>query len=131
MKWLRLRLIWLGLRPIWLLPFVLLGLLWVSSAFAQRGYNADVGTDITIDDTAGGVTVLAADNARLTALLYNNGGFEVRCAPSTEAPTTTNGFPVPAGGTLVLGPQDGVQLLWACIRTTANSSTIAVFEGLK
>lgn len=83
--------------------------------------------DITVDATAGGVTVLAADSNRCEALIQNSGAAAMRCAPTTITVTSTVGFYVPAAGTLALGVEG--QQAWKCIRTTGSSTTASVAEA--
>lgn len=95
----------------------------VSKVNLQGASNADV----TVDATAGGVAVLAADTTRCAALIKNSGAAAMRCGPTTITVSATVGFPVGAGETLVLG-DEGKQA-WKCIRTTGSSTTASVIEA--
>jgi hypothetical protein len=91
---------------------------------AQGVANAGV----TVDATAGGVTVLAASSTRCSALLSNlQGGGDALCAPTTVTVTTTVGFRLPAGQSLSLGLE--AQQAWKCIRQGATSATLYVVEA--
>lgn len=93
--------------------------------------------DITIDNTAGGITVMAANyqsttqplSGRCGASIKNEtGGGAIRCGPVTMTVTTTAGFFLAAGDVLNLGPEG--QEAWKCIRTTASSGTVSVIEAI-
>lgn len=82
---------------------------------------------ITIDATAGGVTVLDAKTVRCGAVIYNSSTNDMRCAPSTVTVTSTVGFLVAAGDALVLGAE--AQQAWRCIRTGGSNATADVAEA--
>ena len=91
----------------------------------------DVGTDITIDNTVGGVEVVAADIDTCEALIYNGGSENVRCAFKNETPTSTLGMLLKPEASWTLRPQDGVQLGVNCIREGAVNSTVSVHVGVR
>lgn len=82
---------------------------------------------ITVDATAGGVTVMDASTQRCGATITNSGTADMRCAPSTVTVTSTVGFLIAAGKALNLGSE--AQQAWKCIRTTASSTTADVGEA--
>lgn len=83
---------------------------------------------ITVDATAGGVTVLDAKTVRCGATLYNSGSAAMRCAPTTVTVTATVGHLIPVGTTLILGAE--AQQAWKCIRTTGTNTTVDVAEAM-
>lgn len=90
--------------------------------------NGTANASITVDATVGGVTVLDALATRCGAIIYNeSGGGDMRCASGSLAPTTTVGFLVPAGQSLVLG-LEGQQVV-KCIRTGSTNATVSTAEG--
>ena len=85
------------------------------------------GATVTVDSTAGGITVLDALTSRCGALVQNEaGGGDMRCASGTLAPTTTVGVLIQAGQSLSLGLE--AQQLVKCIRTGATSATVSTVE---
>ena len=117
----------------WLLPFALLGVLWASNVFAQsKCYNATVGNDVTIDNTAGGVTAAAANTNRCSLIIINVGSENIRCAPSTTTVTATAGLLLkPDQGFGITESDGGVKLAWKCIETGGGNSTVSVYQGTK
>ena len=91
----------------------------------------DVGMDITIDNTAGGVEVVAANPKLCTALIYNHGAENIRCAFKNETPSSTLGILLKPEATWTLGIDDGVQLGINCIRTGVSNSTVSVHLGVR
>jgi len=110
----------------------------VTAVAQQRACNSVIinskGTsnaDITVDSTAGGVTVLDANNQRCSAIIIETAGNQIRCAPANLTVTTTVGFPLKAFSDVAglnLSERDGVKLEWKCIRTGASSGTVSVME---
>ena len=86
-------------------------------------------TDITVDNTVGGVEVVAADVNNCNALVVNNGGNDIRCAMKNMAPTATSGIEVVATASFSVDMRDGIGLGMNCIRTGASNSTVSVFVG--
>jgi hypothetical protein len=85
--------------------------------------------DITVSSTA--VVVLAANGGRCRALISNYSANDMRCLSSgdgTGIPTTTAGYLVKGGTTLVLETESrrAVQ----CIRTGGSDATASVVEAL-
>lgn len=85
------------------------------------------GADITVDSTAGGVSVMAASTTRCGALIKNAGTAAMRCAATTLTVSSTVGELIDAGETLVLGLEG--QQAWKCIRTTGTSTSASVSEA--
>jgi hypothetical protein len=85
------------------------------------------GADITIDNTATGITVLAASTTRCGALVKNVGSNQIRCGPTSHTLTATvYGVVVEAGQTLTFGLE--AQEAWKCIRTGGSNSTVNIAE---
>ena len=82
--------------------------------------------DVTVDNTAGGVAVLAANRKRCQVRLKNSGAALMRCAPTTATVSATVGWPVAAGEILAL-QADGRQE-WRCF--CATSTTAATLEAI-
>lgn len=85
------------------------------------------GADVAVDNTAGGVTILAASTTRCGVTVYNSGTAAMRCSPSGQIPTTTVGQLINVGDTYVLGFEG--QQAWKCIRTTGVSTAASVSEA--
>lgn len=83
--------------------------------------------DITVDATAGGVSVMAANSQRCGALLTNSSANDMRCGPTTITVTSTVGYYVKGNTTLELGLEG--QQAWRCIRTGGSSATASVAEA--
>lgn len=83
--------------------------------------------DITVDATAGGVSVLAASATRCGAVVVNVGTADMRCGPTSMTVSATAGFLIQAGGKLALD-LEGQQAM-KCIRTTGTSTTASVAEA--
>ena len=85
---------------------------------------------VTVDSTAGGVTVLPASTTRCDAVIYNlQGGGDILCAPTTLTVTTTVGFYIAAGqslGDLGLAAQEQ----WKCVRQGATNGTVYVATAI-
>ena len=81
---------------------------------------------ITVDATAGGITVMAASTTRCGGIIQNESGGDMRCATGALAPTTTVGMLVGVGQTLQVGLEGQQQM--RCIRTGATSATVSVME---
>jgi hypothetical protein len=85
--------------------------------------------DVTVDATAGGVTLLASNTERKSALIINVGDQSMRVTTDASAPTATHGKLVPAGTSLVLSSPDCPVAAVKAIRvgavsTTANASEV-------
>lgn len=99
-----------------------------SCTTTQVNAQGTAGADITVDNTAGGVTVMAASATRCGALLKNTSVANARCAPTGLTPTASVGFLVKAGENLILGPEG--RQAWKCIRTDATSAVFNVAEAM-
>jgi hypothetical protein len=81
--------------------------------------------DVAVDNTAGGVTVLAAAAQRKSALIQNTGAANMRVTYDGTAPTATHGFQLAPGATMRLsGPYCPTAAVLA-IREGAVSTTAA------
>lgn len=85
--------------------------------------------DVTVDGTAGGVILLAANPGRKSALIINTGSEPMRVTTDGSAPTATHGKLVAAGGSLALSspycPTVEVKAIRAgATNTTANASEV-------
>lgn len=84
--------------------------------------------DITADNTAGGVLVMAANVQRCGALITNSSANDMRCARTGVTASSTVGYFVRANTTLELGPEG--KDAWRCIRTGGSSATVSVLEKI-
>ena len=84
------------------------------------------GAAITVDATAGGITVMAASTTRCGGFVRLESGGDMRCATGALAPTTTVGFLVAIGEKVSFGPEG--QQIMKCIRTGATSAVVSVVE---
>lgn len=83
---------------------------------------------VSVDNTSGGKTVLAASTTRCGAIITNlAGGGDMLCGPSTIVVTTTVGYYISAGQSLVLGTEG--QQAWKCIRQAGSNATAYVVEA--
>lgn len=83
--------------------------------------------DVTVDATAGGVTVLAANVNRKSAVIQNVGSANCRVSVG-GTPTTTNGIQLTPGQTLTLRrPHCPVGAVKA-IRESSTSTSVSVLE---
>ena len=90
--------------------------------------NGTANATITVDATAGGITILDALTSRCGALIQNEAGAgDIRCASGTLAPTTTVGVLIQAGQSLSLSLE--AQQIVKCIRTGATSGTVSTVEA--
>lgn len=85
--------------------------------------------DVTVDDTAGGVVLLQANEYRKSALIINTGSASMRVTTDGEAPTATRGKLMVPGSTLTLSspfcPTAEVKAIRAeATNTTANASEV-------
>ena len=85
--------------------------------------------DITVDDTVGGVVLLAENPARKSALITNTGTDTMRVTTDGSDPTATHGKQIRPGSSLVLGspycPTDEVKAIRQNMSdTTANASEV-------
>lgn len=69
----------------------------VPSDAVEKDYD-----DVVVDDTAGGVVLLPANENRKSALIVNTGPAPMRITTDGSAPTPTHGKPVWVGGFLHL-----------------------------
>lgn len=86
--------------------------------------------DVTVDATAGGVTLLAANPQRKTALIINTGANPMRVTTDGSNPTATHGKLVAAGSALALSapfcPTNVVKAIQqGASSTTANASEVS------
>lgn len=90
--------------------------------------NGTANATITVDATAGGITILDALTSRCGALIQNEpGGGDIRCGSGTLAPTSTVGVLIQAGQSLSLSLE--AQQIVKCIRTGATSGTVSTVES--
>lgn len=82
--------------------------------------------DVTVDDTAGGVTVLAANANRKKCIIQNVGA--AACRVGTTTPTTTTGLQLAPGASLTLEGPYPVQAAIKAIRETGTNTTVSVAE---
>ena len=116
---------------------VLLLALWYCAASAQVVLTEDAcltraiitmpSGDITIDATAGGIQVLAANAKRCNALIINGGNAALRGCPSWITVSASVGVTLGAGQSLPLD-RDG-RAAWRCIRTTGTSTSATIIES--
>ena len=119
------------------------GLLVPTLAFAQPSPNNPVSSsckkvavnlqgsanaDVTVDNTATGVLVMAASTSRCGAIIRNSGAAAMRCAPPTITVTATVGTEVLAADVLTLGLE--AQEAWRCIRSTGTNAAANVTEAI-
>lgn len=88
---------------------------------------------VTVDTTAGGVTLLSANSRRRTIALRNTGATDcyLKFDESSTALTAANGYPLKAGESLILGPSwlsqyNSVDLNFAVKGITAAASTTVI-----
>lgn len=91
--------------------------------------EANDNDDILIDDTVGGVEILAKNIHRKSAMIINVGEETMRVTTDGSAPTATHGKPVVAGGALVLSspycPTESVKAIReGASNTFANASEV-------
>lgn len=85
--------------------------------------------DVTVDGTVGGVTLLAANPARKSALIINTGTAPMRVTTDGSAPTATHGKLLTEGSALSLAspycPVKEVKgIRQGASNTTANASEV-------
>lgn len=86
--------------------------------------------DVAVTGAAGGVVLLQANPARLSALIINTGANPMRVTTDGSAPTATHGKRVPSGGALTLDGLNPPTKEVKAIReggsdTTANASEVS------
>lgn len=118
------------------LLFILVATLGAAPAFADAlcpaakfNLQGTANADITIDATATGIAVLAADATRCKATIRNSGTADMRCADTSITVSATAGKLVKAGEELILDLES--RLAWKCIRTGASSTTADVTEAVQ
>ena len=84
--------------------------------------------DVTVDGTSGGITILAANPGRKSALIINTGEYSMRVTTDGSAPTATHGKLVASGAALSLASPFCPTLAVKGIRSTANSTTANASE---
>ena len=82
--------------------------------------------DITVDGTAGGVQLFAANTGRLQATIQNTGAANMRVRSGGD-PTPTHGFQLSPGQAMTFSRPEAALLVKA-IRETSTSTTAAVSE---
>jgi hypothetical protein len=97
------------------------------SAGASSGTASATAADITVDNTAGGVTLLASNGSRKSALIQNTGSANIRVAIN-GTPTATTGYQLAPGATLVLDQPFVPQSTIKAIREGSTNSTASVTE---
>lgn len=85
--------------------------------------------DVVVDDTPGGVTLLEANPARISALIQNLGDATMRVTTDGTEPTPTHGKRVVSGAALTLdGPNCSTSAVVAiqegATSTAANASEV-------
>ncbi len=89
---------------------------------------------VTVDTTAGGTTIIAANTLRNGLILFNEGAVDVWVAFG-ETPVLSEGTKVPAGGSMIYhyaGRPDGygdIQIL-ECKGITASSSAVVAYQEI-
>lgn len=86
------------------------------------------GDDISVDATAGGVTVLAANSARKGAILINTGTGNARVTLDGSTPSATHGIQLVPGASLTLAYPFCPVLIIKAIREAAVTTTISPTE---
>lgn len=84
--------------------------------------------DVTVDGTAGGVTLLAANTARKSAMVQNVGSANIRVTYDGSAPTATHGIQLTPGATLRLSQPNVSQSAVKAIREGSTSSSASRSE---
>lgn len=84
--------------------------------------------DVVVDDTEGGVVLLAANQHRKSALIINVGAGVMRVTTDGSVPTSTHGKRLVAGASLSLSSPDCPgKVVMACpesVDTAANASEV-------
>lgn len=96
-----------------------------SSPTSGVAANSD---DVSVDATAGGVTILAANSARKGAILVNTGTGNARVTLDGSAPTATHGIQLVPGASLTLAYPFCPVLVIKAIREAAVTTTISPTE---
>lgn len=99
----------------------------VSTVGSPAGTAAD-SDDIAVDNTAGGVTILAANANRKSAMIQNVGSANMRVTTDDSAPTATHGKQVGPGDSLVLSQPNCPTAAVKAIREGASDTTASVSE---
>lgn len=81
--------------------------------------------DITVDNTAGGVTLLSANANRKGALIQNTGSFDMRVTYDGSTPSTTHGKILIPGATMRLEMPYVPTAAVKAIRVTSNTTASA------
>lgn len=97
-----------------------------TSSGATAGTPAHT-ADVTVDATAGGVTLLAANTNRKAAMIQNTGAANMRVSVG-GTPTATNGIQVAPGQVLTLSSPYCPTGAIKAIREGATSTTAAPLE---
>lgn len=84
--------------------------------------------DVAVDGTTGGVTLLAANQARKSALITNTGAYSMRVTTDGSAPTATHGKLVAPGASLLMTGQYCPTAVVKAIRATSSSTTANASE---
>jgi hypothetical protein len=94
----------------------------------DRSGTATDTADQTVDNTGGGVTILAANANRRGATVQNTGAATIRVTVDGTAPTTTKGLQLAAGAVLSLSMPDCPTSAIKAIREGGSNSTVYVSE---
>lgn len=89
---------------------------------------SDVDDDITVDGTAGGVLLLAANPLRISAVIQNTGSAIMRVTDDGSAPTPTHGYQIWPGGSYRTSIPGCVVADIRAIRESSTSTTASVSE---
>jgi hypothetical protein len=121
------------LWSLWLL-LVLAGAAWAETPCTQVRINnkSSSGGSITVDATAGGITIVEKNTSRCGFVIVNETTNGMRCAPSTGAyamtVTSTVGATMPTSVYPAFGRS--AQEEWRCIRTGGSSPTVTIIEDM-
>jgi hypothetical protein len=101
--------------------------------FNQEGFSMSMSGAITVDTTAGGVTIIATGMRTRLVTLANTGNVTafLKLDASTTALTAANGHPLAPGEKLILGLNagfDGTELPAIIKGITAGGSTTVVAQ---
>lgn len=84
--------------------------------------------DVVVDNTAGGVVLLAENVGRKSALIINTGTEDIRVTTDGSDPTPTHGKLVVGGGSLTLSPPYCPTKEVKAIRSGTTNTTVNASE---
>lgn len=85
-------------------------------------------SDVSVDGTVGGVTVLASNSARKGLLIKNIGAASCRIGTAHTAPTASKGHQLASGEALFMVMPNCTTEAIKAIRETSTSTTLSVME---